>query len=108
MAQVWSNWSGCVKAWPEVMAEPASEEDLVDLVRGAATPVRVVGSGHSFTPLVESQGTIISLCKMSGVVDHDIGAQTARIKAGTTIRDLGPMLLEIGRASCRDRVCQYV
>lgn len=96
MAQVWSNWSGWVKAWPEVMAEPASEEDLVDLVRGAATPVRVVGSGHSFTPLVESQGTIISLCKMSGVVDHDIGAQTARIKAGTTIRDLGPMLLDRG------------
>lgn len=96
MTQVWSNWSGWVKAWPEVIAEPASEEELANLVRGAAAPVRVAGSGHSFTPLVESQGTIVSLHKMAGVLDHDAEAHTARIKAGTTIRDLGPLLFDRG------------
>ena len=92
----WSNWSGWVKSWPIALLEPASEEELVAAMKDAITPVRVAGSGHSFTPIVESQGTIISLNKMSGIVDHDVDAKTARIKAGTTIRDLGTMLFDRG------------
>lgn len=96
MANVWSNWSGWVKAWPEALIEPASEEELCDVMRNAVAPVRVAGSGHSFTPLVQSQGTILSLRKITGVLDHDSEAHTARIKAGTTIRDLGPLLFDRG------------
>jgi len=98
MTNVWSNWSGWVKSWPEAILEPANEEELAAAVKEGVAPVRVAGSGHSFTPLVESQGTIISLRKMSGIADHDDEAKTARIKAGTTIRDLGPMLFDRGMA----------
>jgi FAD-linked oxidoreductase len=96
MPYVWSNWSGWVKAWPKSLLEPATEEELAASIRVAEGPVRVAGSGHSFTPLVESAGTIVTLRHLSGVVDHDDAALTARIKAGTTLRDLGPMLFERG------------
>lgn len=96
MNYVWSNWSGWVKAWPKSIAEPATEEELASIVRDAETPIRVAGTGHSFTPLVETAGTIVTLRHIAGVVDHDPAAATARIKAGTTIRDLGPMLFDRG------------
>ena len=96
MSEIWSNWSGWVKSWPQAILKPASEEELSGAIRNAVGPVRVVGSGHSFTPLVESQGTIFDLAKMSGVIDHDNQNKTARIKAGTTIRDLGPLLFDRG------------
>lgn len=96
MNYVWSNWSGWVKAWPKSIAEPASEEELAAIVREAEAPVRVAGTGHSFTPLVETAGTIVTLRHIAGVIDHDPAAFTARIKAGTTVRDLGPMLFDRG------------
>ena len=98
MTDVWSNWSGWVKAWPRQLATPASEEEVAKIIRDAQGPVRVAGRGHSFTPLVESDGTILTLFGLSGVVDHDPESMIARIRAGTTIRDLGPALFEHGLA----------
>ena len=98
MTDIWANWSGWVKAWPQEQYAPATEEEVADVVRRAAAPVRVAGRGHSFTPLVESNGSIITLWGLHGVVDHDDAKGTARIKAGTTIRDLGPALFDRGLA----------
>lgn len=98
MTDVWSNWSGWVKAWPQNLAAPSTEEEVAEVVRTAQAPIRVAGRGHSFTPLVESSGTLMTLWGLAGVIDHDESAQTARIKAGTTIRDLGPELFERGLA----------
>ncbi|HEX7775233.1 MAG TPA: D-arabinono-1,4-lactone oxidase [Parvibaculum sp.] len=98
MPYVWSNWSGWIKAWPQSILEPATEEELAEAIKRTPGPIRAAGSGHSFTALVESDGTIVSLKHISGVVDHDAAASTARIKAGTTLRDLGPMLFDRGLA----------
>lgn len=98
MTDVWSNWSGWVKAWPKELAAPSTEEEVAEALKTAAAPVRVAGRGHSFTPLVETGGTIMTMWALRGVVDHDETAQTARIKAGTTIQDLGPELFERGLA----------
>lgn len=96
MTDVWSNWSGWIKAWPQRVAAPATEEEVASIIRDAPAPIRTAGRGHSFTPLVESDGTILTLFGLSGIVDHDPTEMTARIKAGTTIRDLGPLLFERG------------
>ena len=61
MSNTWSNWSGYVSAEPQLIATPTDAGELGDLVRTAPGPVRVVGAGHSFTPLVKSEGTIRSL-----------------------------------------------
>ena len=68
MASDWSNWSGFVKAAPKLIATPADAGELAELVRSAPVPLRVAGAGHSFTPLVQSDGTIVSLEKIEGLI----------------------------------------
>lgn len=97
MSQIeWRNWSGWVKANPRSLRRPESESELAELIAVADGPVRVAGSGHSFTPICESSGTLFSLEKMSGLISCDREFQTARVFAGSTIRDLGPLLHDQG------------
>ena len=81
MTDVWSNWSGWVKAWPQNLVTATTEEEVVEIVKTAPAPIRVAGRGHSFTPLVESNGTLLTIWGLSGIVDHDDTACTARLKA---------------------------
>ncbi|TGQ73309.1 MAG: FAD-binding protein [Mesorhizobium sp.] len=97
MANAWSNWSGFVQAAPRLMASPADAGELGDLVRNAPGPVRVAGAGHSFTPLVASQGTIVSLEKIEGLVSHDAANSRARVRAGTRLGALMHILQGIGQ-----------
>lgn len=97
MSNIWSNWSGYVRAEPKLIASPADAGELGDLVRTAPGPVRVVGAGHSFTPLVASQGTILSLEKLEGLVSHDAQRNQARVRAGTRLGALMHILQGIGQ-----------
>jgi FAD-linked oxidoreductase len=92
----WSNWSGGVRCEPERLGRPANEAELAAAVRDGVGPVRVVGSGHSFTALGETTGTLISLDGLAGVVSADAGALTATVKAGTKIHALGRPLFDLG------------
>lgn len=92
----WTNWSGWVTASPEALETPESEQALARAVAAATGPVRVAGSGHSFTRLCQTDGTLISLAGHSGIVSCDTGRAMATVKAGTSIRDLGPLLHEHG------------
>lgn len=74
---------------------PADERQVVDLVLRAAhrgETLRVVGSGHSFTPLVATDGVLVSLDAQQGVVAVDHQAGLATVLAGTKIRALGEQL----------------
>lgn len=52
------------------IAVPATIEGVCDVVRSSSGPVRVVGRGHSFSPLAEcSGGTLISLTKLNTVLE---------------------------------------
>ena len=90
--KIWSNWSGGVTAHPKELFSPKDESELAQSMRTSAAPMRVTGAGHSFTPLCHSSGSLFSLEKMSGVVAVDRQAASARVQAGTSIRDLGPLL----------------
>jgi len=92
----WQNWSGWVTASPKTVLAPRSEEELAGLVRKGGAPLRAAGAGHSFTPVAQTEGTLFSLGKMSGVERVDRQAARAWIKAGTSIRKLGPLLHEQG------------
>ncbi|MEG9861341.1 MAG: D-arabinono-1,4-lactone oxidase [Parvularculales bacterium] len=93
---VWCNWSGSVQGRPRVRLHPAGEGDLAQNIIRAPAPVRVAGSGHSFTPLNETEGSLISLENMAGVVSHDEKTAQATITPGITLHDLGPALFERG------------
>ncbi|CAN7684463.1 D-arabinono-1,4-lactone oxidase [Mesorhizobium sp. LjNodule214] len=97
MSTTWSNWSGLVRAEPKLIASPADTNELAELVRGAPGPLRVVGAGHSFTPLVKSEGTIVSLEKIEGLVSHDAQKHQARVRAGIRLGPLMHLLQGIGQ-----------
>jgi len=94
----WANWSGWVKSSPQQICRPTTEAELIAAVRDGVGPVRVVGSGHSFTALGETNGTLISLDAMQGVVSTDVAALTATVHAGTKIHALGRPLFDSGLA----------
>lgn len=50
----WRNWTGNVEGTPHYTMYPESIQDVVEVVglaRKKGKKIRVVGSGHSFTPL---------------------------------------------------------
>ncbi len=96
--EIWSNWSGSVRARPSAIARPQDVEALSRLIRTGSGPLRIMGAGHSFTPLVETQATLIDLSAFSGLHDHDAAALTARFGAATRISALTRALDEAGQA----------
>jgi len=96
---VWSNFSGRVRARPARVELPACEAEIQALLRENHDPVRVVGTGHSCTPLCATDGLLISLDRHCGVAQVDAEAATASIRAGSKIHDLGVPLRSAGLAT---------
>ncbi|MFN8636513.1 MAG: D-arabinono-1,4-lactone oxidase [Chloroflexota bacterium] len=96
MPDTWTNWSGSVTCSPARIERPRDESELATIVATHAGPVRVAGSGHSFTPICETTGTLLSLDALSGIVEADAVAGTATVWAGTKLYDLGEPLLQAG------------
>ena len=97
----WQNWSGSVEAEPARIETPKDEAAIAQAVvrAGAAgESVRVVGTGHSGTPLCATEGLLLSLDEVQGVEAHDEGARRATVLAGTKLHALGPLLFERGLA----------
>ncbi len=94
----WRNWSGAVEASPQALSKPQTTDELSDIIRNTPGPIRVAGSGHSFTPLVASSGTIIDLAAFDKLIDHDPDQQLATIGAGTKLCNLIHMLKAVGQA----------
>jgi FAD-linked oxidoreductase len=95
----WRSWSGSVRATPATFARPTSVAELVDLVGGLdGRTARVVGSGHSFTPLAVSDDVMVSLADLPGEVVADPGGRSAVVGAGLPLRAVGRELDRHGLA----------
>lgn len=95
----WVNWSGSVECRPASQPGAGTEEEVARVVRDAAAAgarVRVVGAGHSGTPLCATDGVLLSLDALAGIESHDANARTATIHAGTRLHALGDPLLDVG------------
>ena len=93
----WRNWSGGLVAHPAGRVAPATEDELVAWLRANAGTVRAVGAGHSFSPLVPTDGHLLILDKLSGLIDHDADGLRATFGAGTRLSDIGPALEAVGQ-----------
>jgi FAD-linked oxidoreductase len=91
----WRNWSGSVSAHPRAIASPQTEVELQRLVREAER-VRVAGSGHSFMPLCETDGLLLSLLEMQGGIDIAPDRTRAWVPAGMPIGALTAALWDEG------------
>ena len=101
MTRKWSNWSGSLRFAPHQLLAPKGEEELAHLVRRAAEEgqsVRVVGSGHSSSPLVETHGTLVSLEHLRRIEVHDVESCEVTIAGGVTLDQAGRALLAQGLA----------
>ncbi|KPV45527.1 D-arabinono-1,4-lactone oxidase [Alicyclobacillus ferrooxydans] len=97
----WSNWSGIVTSAPRDIVYPSSIEEVRAIVQSCAASrrsLRVVGAGHSFTALAATNDVLMSLDRMSGIIEINHAEQTALVWAGTRLHDLGPLLWKHGLA----------
>lgn len=98
-AVVWKNWSRSVMSRPQYMLYPSSIEEIQQIVKTCTVEkkkLRIVGSGHSFTPLNETKDVLISLDLLQGVDEIDEENLTVSVWAGTKLRNLGQTLLHYG------------
>ena len=94
----WRNWSGGQVAHPAGRFAPGTEDELADFLKTTHGIVRPVGSGHSFTPLVPTDGHLIVIDQLAGLLDHDPATLQATFGAGSRLGDMGPALDGIGQA----------
>jgi len=83
----WRNWSGSVSASPRALARPRTEAELQDIVRDA-TALRVAGAGHSFMPLCETDGVLVSLDALEGELSPGDGEGRVWAPAGWSLARL--------------------
>nr|WP_316643338.1 D-arabinono-1,4-lactone oxidase [uncultured Roseateles sp.] len=84
----WQNWSGIQQCQARQWLMPADEAQLAEAIAGAPGPLRCVGAGHSFSALVPTDGTLISLDKLTGIIAIDKATSTVRVRAGTRLAQL--------------------
>ncbi|MCP4005520.1 MAG: FAD-binding protein [bacterium] len=95
----WVNWGGNQSCRPRERAAPGSEDELRTLLaRSDAGIVRPVGTGHSFSPLVPSDGTLVASDLLHGLISSDAKTLEAEVWAGTRLHHLGPLLAQKGQA----------
>lgn len=97
----WENWSGSVVCDPQVIEAPSTQDEIIEIVKRATEAgknIRVVGSGHSFTPLVQTNEILMTLDNYQGLLHVDKEAAQVTIKAGTKIKRLSEILFEHGLA----------
>ncbi|MGR6872860.1 D-arabinono-1,4-lactone oxidase [Pseudomonas sp. HK3] len=94
----WRNWSGSQVCYPAMRSAPADVSQLQQLLQQSTGIIRPVGSGHSFSPLVPTDDTIVSLSRLSGVISVDDTKKQATVWAGTRLGDMGEPLAKQGQA----------
>lgn len=101
MAQQVRNWSRLQRFTPAHLAEPATTSQVVDAVntaRSRSQRIRVRGNLHSFSEIVKTDDTLISLAAMTGMIEADRESGLVRVRAGTSIYDLSRLLDSVGLA----------
>ena len=98
---MWRNWAGDQQCVPAAVEHPGSVGELRAVIARAADAgrtARVTASGHSFTDIACTDGTMIRMDRMNRVLDIDRGAGLAKVEGGIVIRDLSERLAAEGFA----------
>jgi FAD-linked oxidoreductase len=97
----WTNWAGDQSCRPARVLSPGSAAELAELVGAAAAAgerLSVAGAGHSFTEAAVTDGTMIRLDALRGVLEADRASGLVRVAGGTVIADLNEELARLGLA----------
>ena len=97
----WRNWAGNQKANPLSIEAPKSVSELSAIVSRASEQgqkVKAVGSGHSFTSAAATNGRMIRLENLNGILHVDHASCQVTVGAGTRLSDLNMLLHTEGLA----------
>lgn len=97
MVTTWQNWSGVQCSQPTSMLSPKHFNELIQTVQNSQK-IRVVGAGHSFSALVKTNDTLVSLDHLQGLIRYDHAQMQAELWAGTRIYQMPKILDPIGQA----------
>jgi hypothetical protein len=95
MANQVTNYDGSITANPQQLVVAKTVDDIQGVLRDSATypgPVRAMGSYHSLTPCVSTDGTIIDMKQMNQVVSIDAANLTFTVQAGMQMIDANKAL----------------
>ncbi|MFT4272941.1 MAG: D-arabinono-1,4-lactone oxidase [Pantoea sp.] len=95
----WQNWGGNQAFDCDSLSRPDDETAAIALIQQAVAEknsVRVAGSGHSFTPVVETKNLLLDLSALSGVIACDSEKLQALVRGGSTLASLGAPLWQAG------------
>ena len=76
-----------------------SKDEIVTVIKHAydkKLKVRVLGSGHSWSPIATTDGMLISLYHYRGLVSHDVAKKQVTVRGGTTLVEINALLDELG------------
>jgi L-gulonolactone oxidase len=97
----WRNWAGDQACRPAEVARPGSRDELGEAIAAAAAAgrrVSVAGSGHSFTEAAMTDGTMVRIEALKGVIDADRASGLVKLGGGTVLADLNEELARLGLA----------
>jgi FAD-linked oxidoreductase len=97
----WVNWAGDQSCRPDRIARPRNRKELAETIAAAAEAgkkVRVAGSGHSFTEAALTEGVMVRVEALGGVLDADPDSGLVRVGGGTVLADLNEELARLGLA----------
>jgi xylitol oxidase len=82
-----TNWAGNITFSADRLLAPESLGALRELV-AASGRVRVLGSGHSFNRIADTDGLLLSLAALPAGIDVDTAARTVRVGGGVRYAQL--------------------
>ncbi len=95
------NWSGYHQWNPLQIFKPKAENEITQIVQKAIQEnkkIRLIGSGHSFTPLSKTDDFLVSLDDFQGIISIDKSNKQVTVKAGTKLNHLNKLLDKEGLA----------
>jgi alditol oxidase len=92
------NWAGNVRFSTDRVLVPRSVGELCAAVRAGSGQLHGLGTGHSFSDVADTDGTLVSLAQLPSAIDVDPGASTVTVSAGLRWGDLAPELHRAGFA----------
>jgi FAD-linked oxidoreductase len=97
----WHNWAGNQRCTPAVLERPQDVAEVSASVKravAAGRTVRVTGSGHSFTPAVLTDGSLIDLRDLQRPIDVDGATGLVTVPGGMRLHELNRRLRAAGLA----------
>src|SRR6185503_16317590 len=92
---VFQNWDRSVGCKPRHYYQPRTEAEVAEIASQAARAggtVRTVGAGHSWSPLVATNDTLINLDYLDGLVSVDAEQKQVTVQAGIRLKALNALL----------------